>query len=517
VYRCRVAAASPTTTALVVGRYALYGKIAQGGMATVHFGRMVGGAGFTRTVAIKRLHPHLAEEPEFVSMMIDEARLVARVQHPNVAQTLDVVAEGGDLLIVMEYVAGDSLARLLRVESTRQRQIPPPIVSAVMNGVLHGLHAAHAARSDRGEPLGIVHRDVSPHNVLVGVDGLARVIDFGVAKAAGRVQTTRAGMVKGKLPYMAPEQLAGQETSRSADIYAAGVVLWEMLTGRRLFKADDDAMLLGQVLAGPRDKPSRWVPTLPPALDAVVMRALARDPAARYATAREMADDLVRVVPPALATEVGAWVEDTAKQVLDQRSAQLADIESQSSQPVQPLAAAALAPASPPGSSANAPPAVIDELPTVVSQPSSISVDRVGVDSARAPRRWGTTAWVAAGTAVALTAGLGVAFAWHARSRPPQTASQPPPSAMPPATQPALPPPPPDTAIPSSAPVVTALASTASPPVAPSGPAAPVAATPTTRPLPATPTPARPPSVAPVRPAKPTPNPAGSVIYATPD
>src|SRR5208337_354216 len=223
----------------------------------------------------------------------------------NVAQTLDVVAEGGELLIVMEYVAGDSLARLLRAESVRQRQVPPSIVSSVMNGVLHGLHAAHTAKSDRGVPLGIVHRDVSPHNVIVGIDGLTRVIDFGVAKAAGRIQTTRAGVVKGKLPYMAPEQLGGQETSRLADIYAAGVVLWEMLTGRRMFKADDDATLLSAVLAGPKESPRRWVAGLPPALDAVVMRALARDPAARFATAREMADALVRAVPPALATDVG--------------------------------------------------------------------------------------------------------------------------------------------------------------------------------------------------------------------
>jgi serine/threonine-protein kinase len=152
----------------VIGRYAIYDTIASGGMASVHFGRLVGSAGFTRTVAVKRLHAHLAEEPEFLSTMIDEARLAARIHHPNVVPTLDVVAEGGELLVVMEYVRGDSLARLLRTETARKRRIPLPIASAIVAGALHGLHAAHEAKSDRGEPLGIVHRDVSPHNILVG-------------------------------------------------------------------------------------------------------------------------------------------------------------------------------------------------------------------------------------------------------------------------------------------------------------------------------------------------------------
>ncbi len=317
---------SPPDPPLVVGRYALYGQIAAGGMATVHFGRMMGAAGFTRTVAVKRLHPHLAEEPEFVSMMIDEARLVARVQHPNVAQTLDVVATGKELLVVMEYVTGEVLSRLLRAESVRQRRVPVPIVSAVMNGVLHGLHAAHEARSDRGVPLGIVHRDVSPQNVMVGVDGVARVIDFGVAKARGRLQTTHEGSLKGKIAYMAPEQLNAQLTTRLADVYSAGVVLWEMLTGRRLFKADDDLALLAKVREGPRDSPSRWVAGIPPELDALAMRAVARNPGARFGTAREMADALVRIVPPALGAEVGAWVEDAAKTVIHQRAAQLSEI-----------------------------------------------------------------------------------------------------------------------------------------------------------------------------------------------
>jgi serine/threonine-protein kinase len=507
-------AAAPPATALVVGRYALYGKIAAGGMATVYFGRMLGAAGFTRTVAIKRLHPHLAEEPDFVSMMIDEARLVARVQHPNVAQTLDVVAEGGELLIVMEYVAGESLARLLRAESQRQRLVPAPLASAVISGMLHGLHAAHMAKSDRGVPLGIVHRDISPHNVIVGVDGLARVIDFGVAKAAGRIQTTRAGVVKGKLPYMAPEQLAGQDTSRLADIYAAGVVLWEMLTGRRMFKADDDATLLSQVLAGPQDRPRRWVPGLPAALDAVVMRALARDPAARFATAREMADALVRAVPPALATDVGAWVEDAARQVLDERSARLSDIESQSSQPVQPVAASlppALPPPLPYSRPVPAPP-----LASGVSQPSSIAIETQQGGAAPAQRGKRTLVWLVAG-GVAVAAG-GIALGFALRTGAPSQHGAAPPAAV--SNVPAARPPPPASvaAVPASA---SASSSTIAPIVeAPSSVPAPSAA-PIAVPVPASPAPvvtAARPTVAPARPSKPgTPNPAGSVIFATPD
>src|SRR5580700_4657373 len=165
----------------VIGRYAIFGKIASGGMASVHFGRLLGAAGFSRTVAIKRLHPHLADEPEFLSTLIDEARLAARIHHPNVVPTLDVESAEGELLVVMEYVRGESLARLLRAESARGRRLPLSIASAIVIGALHGLHAAHEATSDRGAPLGIVHRDVSPHNILVGVDGMARVIDFGVA------------------------------------------------------------------------------------------------------------------------------------------------------------------------------------------------------------------------------------------------------------------------------------------------------------------------------------------------
>jgi eukaryotic-like serine/threonine-protein kinase len=186
-------------TVRVIGRYALYDVLASGGMATVHIGRLLGPVGFSRTVAIKRLHPRYAGDPEFVSMFLEEARLVARIRHPHVVPMLDVVATAGELFLVMEYVAGESLARLAHAAAERGERVPLRVSVAILSGLLQGLHAAHEAHDEHGQPLGIVHRDVSPQNVLVGSDGQARVLDFGIAKAAGRVQTTADGQVKGKL------------------------------------------------------------------------------------------------------------------------------------------------------------------------------------------------------------------------------------------------------------------------------------------------------------------------------
>ncbi|MCL2447368.1 MAG: serine/threonine protein kinase, partial [Polyangiaceae bacterium] len=201
-------------------------------------GRLMGSGGFARTVAIKQLHPQFAKDPEFVAMFLDEARLVARIRHPNVVPTLDVVAASSELFHVMEYVQGESLSRLARALRAREERVPLPIVVRIMNDVLQGLHAAHEARDERGVPLHIVHRDVTPQNILVGADGVARLLDFGVAKAAGRAQTTQDGQIKGKLAYMAPEQLMSAGVTRETDLYAASVVLWEMLAGERLFTGE---------------------------------------------------------------------------------------------------------------------------------------------------------------------------------------------------------------------------------------------------------------------------------------
>jgi serine/threonine protein kinase len=314
----------------VVGRYAIHSRIASGGMASVHIGRLLGSVGFARTVAIKRLHPHLAQDREFVLMFIDEARIAARIRHTNVVPTLDVVDAGEDLLLIMEYVPGESLSRLLHAATAHGQGVPPKIAAAVLSGVLHGLHAAHEARDETGEPLEIVHRDVSPHNVLVGVDGVPRLLDFGVATALGRMQSTRAGTLKGKMSYMAPERVRGDTADRRSDIYAASVLLWETLTGRRLFRGDDEAQTLAQVMKGWHEPPSAYAPGLGTSFDATVMRGLALEPAHRFVTAAEMARELESCTSLATPAQVGEWVQATAGDELRERAYLISRMESQS-------------------------------------------------------------------------------------------------------------------------------------------------------------------------------------------
>jgi serine/threonine-protein kinase len=311
----------------IVGRYAMYGEIAAGGMATVHYGRLLGPVGFSRTVAIKRLHPHYARDPEFVAMFLDEARLAARIRHPNVVQTLDVVAREGELFLVMDYVQGESLSRLVRAARDRNEPLPLGIVSAIVCGALQGLHAAHEATNERGEPLSIVHRDVSPQNVLVGADGAPRVLDFGVAKAAGRIHTTREGQLKGKLAYMSTEQLRSAPVDRRTDVYAAGVVLWEALTLKRLFAGESEGAVITSVLERHVPPPSSLVPDLPPGLDAVVLKALERDPAKRFDTAQQMAFAIEACVPSSSSMHVAEWIARIAGEVLALRARSVAQIE----------------------------------------------------------------------------------------------------------------------------------------------------------------------------------------------
>jgi serine/threonine protein kinase len=318
---------APAASPKLVGRYALFEEIACGGMAAVHVGRLVGPVGFSRTVAIKRLHPQFAKDPEFVTMFLDEARLAARVRHPNVVPTLDVVAAQGELFLVMEYVQGESFARLLYLIKNQGKRAPREMVCSILTSVLHGLHAAHEAKSERGEPLGIVHRDVSPQNILVGVDGIARVLDFGIAKAAGRAQITREGQVRGKMAYIAPEQLQNSAADRKADVYAAAVVLWEALTGERLFLGESESATIAKVLSGEVAPPSSIVPEIPAELDAVVMRGLNRDRMARFETAREMARALEACGPLATPTQVGEWVEATAGTALANRARIVSEVE----------------------------------------------------------------------------------------------------------------------------------------------------------------------------------------------
>jgi serine/threonine protein kinase len=309
-----------------VGRYRIYSELASGGMATVHLGCLLGSAGFSKLVAIKCLHQQFAAEPSFVAMFLDEARLASSINHPNVVASLDVVVEDGELLVVMEYVHGETLANLLR--SSRLTNDAPrlPVVARAMCDALEGLHAAHVA-SQAGRCLNIVHRDVSPQNIMVGADGNTRVLDFGIAQAAMRSQVTAAGTIKGKLAYMSPEQIQGRAVDAGTDIFAAGVVLWEAITGRRLFYAADQREQVEMVLTAPIPAPSSIVAGLPPALDGVVLKALERERGARYETAHDFAEALRKAVGEGSRGQVADWVRRAAKDSLARRLEQLQALE----------------------------------------------------------------------------------------------------------------------------------------------------------------------------------------------
>ena len=312
-----------------IGRYVLHGELAAGGMAAVHFGRLIGTGGFVKTVAIKRLHRQYVRDERFTESIVDEGKLAARIRHPNVVPPLDVLSEGGELLLVMEYVHGEALSKLLRATWGRDESVPINIAVAIMSNVLHGLHAAHEAKDEKGRPLDIVHRDVSPQNVLVGVDGIARVIDFGIAKASSQTdgESTATGIIKGKVPYLAPEQLEGEAATRLTDEYAAAVVMWEVLAGHRLFRGEDDGEILRKIMGMTVEPPSRYNPSVPPSIDEVVLRGLARRPLDRFPTARDMALALENAVHPATASVVGAFTERLASVALAKRAAELAEVE----------------------------------------------------------------------------------------------------------------------------------------------------------------------------------------------
>ncbi len=293
----------------IVGRYVLEGEVASGGMATVYYGRRTDEAPPGTTVAVKRVHPHLARDKHFASMFIDEARLLSRIRHPNVIRTVDIIANEDECLLVMEYIHGESLGRLLHVAADRHVRPPLEVVSSIVCGALDGLDAAHEATNAMGAPLLVVHRDISPQNIIVGADGVAKLLDFGVAKAAGSLQVTRDGEMKGKLAYMSPEQVSGTPVDRRTDIYATGVVLWEAVTERPLFDGENDAAVIAAVLRQEVPVPSSVAPWVPPALDAVILRALAPDPERRFTTAAEMARALEAAVPRADIADVAIWVD----------------------------------------------------------------------------------------------------------------------------------------------------------------------------------------------------------------
>lgn len=305
-------------TGEVVDKYRLCDEFARGGMASICLGQLKGAAGFTRMVAIKRLHAQYARDEEFVARFKDEARLAARVLHPNVAQVLDLLESQGELLLVMEYVHGVNLRAAQLDAVNAGKHLPLGVIGGILIPALQGLHAAHETVDDDGSPLNIVHRDFSPQNVIVGYDGHTKIVDFGVAQAARQQHVTLAGSVSGKLGFMSPEQISCEVVDRRTDVFAAGIVLWEALTGVPLFRraGQTDALVLRNVLEKPVPKPSSLRSEVPSALDDIVLRALERAPELRFQTALELGNALTAVLPQDTPDKLASWLARTCSQRL---------------------------------------------------------------------------------------------------------------------------------------------------------------------------------------------------------
>ncbi len=271
-----------------LGRYRVVDEIGIGGMASVHLARMDGPGGFQKWVAIKKIHPHLVEDESFVQMFLDEARVAARISHPNVATVFDLGKHDDTYWIAMEYLHGEPLREVMRRTEELGTAMPPEIACRVIADAAEGLHSAHELLGKNGEKLGLVHRDVTPHNLFVTYDGVTKVVDFGIAKFASRMSHTRAGTLKGKLAYMSPEQVHGEGIDRRTDIFALGVVLWELTTGQRLFRMESDLDTLAKVQECNVLRPSTLIRGYPVDLEKIVMKALAKNRGERFKTAREL-------------------------------------------------------------------------------------------------------------------------------------------------------------------------------------------------------------------------------------
>lgn len=275
-----------------IGRYEVVQRLGHGGMATVYLGRATGSAGFERVVAIKVIHQHLAAEPEFVGMFLDEAKIAARIHSPHVAGILDLGEDAGFYFMVLEYIDGETLSALLRQLRPADERLPLAVALQILADACEGLVAVHGLRDPDGRPYGLVHRDMSPQNLMVNFDGWTKIVDFGLVKATGLRNSNHTGHLRGKLAYMAPEQARGKPLSAAADLFALGVIFWEMLTGRRLFAGEGDAETLENVMRCEVPPLRDFRPDLPPGVEALLRRALAPTPEERYPSAEAMLADI---------------------------------------------------------------------------------------------------------------------------------------------------------------------------------------------------------------------------------
>jgi serine/threonine-protein kinase len=387
-----------------LGRYTLRYCVGRGGMAAVHLAQLTSAQGFRKWVAIKTVDPEYARNPTFVRLFLHEARLAARINHPNVCTVFDFGEAEGTYFLAMEYLHGEALSSVAK-RAWAGTGIPVHVAARIVADAARGLHAAHELRDEDGSPAGVVHRDVSPQNVFVLYDGVAKVVDFGIAKS--REARESGAVLRGKLAYMAPEQIEGREVDRRADVWALGVVLWELSLGRRLFRRESDEQVAAAVLDEPIPAPRLVRAEYPHALEAVVMRALARDPDRRYATAAELARDLELFLAelgiPAGAADVAEFMRELFADRLAERDAMLR----------QGLA-------DPFGALPREERTRTADVATVVDAPSA----RLGA----APRRVAWRAWLGWGATLGLIAGLCAiaGWTWRAASRVPPVPAPPP-------------------------------------------------------------------------------------------
>jgi serine/threonine protein kinase len=309
----------PLAAGTFLGKYQVLRLLAVGGMAEIYLARATGIAGFEKALVLKRILPHLADDPEFVAMFLDEARLTATLGHPNVVQVYDVDRVGQDTFFTMELVNGRDLTSVLAACAQKKRGLSLSHALYIVREVASGLHYAHDKKGKDGQPLGTVHRDVSPGNVMVSFEGLVKIVDFGIAKAALRSSKTKSGMVKGTVLYMSPEQAQGHELDRRSDVFSLGILLYELTTGTRPFRGPSDYAVLHKLISEDAPPPTAKRPNYPPALERIVLRALARDREARYPTAGALRDELEQFMKEsalvATASSLGAFM----RELFDQR------------------------------------------------------------------------------------------------------------------------------------------------------------------------------------------------------
>jgi serine/threonine-protein kinase len=454
------------TQQATLGRYVIVKHLAQGGMADVLLARTNGIEGFERYVVIKRIRAEIARDTRYVAMFLDEARLAASLHHHNIVGVNDIGQKDGEYFFAMEYLHGEDARRLL-IEVSRKREcIPIEHVITIATAAAAGLHHAHEQRGIDRKPLGIVHRDVSPANLLLGYDGSVKVADFGIAKAEQRSTETRTGTLKGKIAYMSPEQCIGDDVDRRSDVFSLGIVLYELVTARRLFKGDTDFLTMTAIVHGDIPPPSRCRPDLSPALEAIILKALARDRGARYATA-----DALRIALEQYANAAGIVRSSTA--LADYLKAQFGNrpepwlVEEDDGEPEIEMTVdfdgSASGIAQPPAEAIALFPSAGSDAPIARAHSEAVAAS-----PARRWRRWGLPMAAAAviGIVLAIAAGGSRATDEHA--------ARPPARVVPPAIEPAP--------VRAAEPVIEA----APPPIAEVVPAAPTTAEPTPAPAPTT-------------------------------